>query len=122
MSTLRDVLEKYQSHPEFLGLELVSANQKGALDSSPLHIAARTGEVHDIEVLVAHGADVNLSGDLGNTPLHQAAMVGKAESVRQLLLLGADPSLRNEFQQTPLEVARLGNHAEVAKLIAARSK
>ena len=122
MTSLKEVLDKYRGHPEFLGLELVSANQRGALDASPLHIAARTGDVGDIEVLVAHGADVDLSGDLGNTPLHEAAMAGKVDSVRRLLLLGADTSVRNEFQQTALEVARLGNQTEVVRVLTGRSK
>jgi ankyrin repeat protein len=118
--SLQEVLQKYRSHPEFLGLSLEGPNQRGALDDSPLHIAARKGELGDVRVLINHGADVNLIGDLGNTPLHQAAMAGKATVVLALLKHGANPLLRNEFSQTALDMARLGNHADVVKVLEKR--
>ncbi len=108
MITLEQVLAKYRSHPDFLGLDLRTADQRGAVDDGPLHIAARKGELEDVAVLVAHGADVNGRGDLGNTPLHSAALNGHAPVVAKLLELGADPSLRNEFSETALRVAQLG--------------
>jgi ankyrin repeat protein len=114
---LAAVIEKYRSHPEFLGIDVVDPNQPGAVDDTLLHIAARTGAVEDIEVLVASGASVNCSGDLGNTPLHQAAMRGEVASVKSLLQLGANASLRNEFNQTALEVAELGGHAEIVRIL-----
>jgi ankyrin repeat protein len=120
MNNLKLVLQKYQKHPDFLGIELINANQRGAVDDTPLHIASRKGDVADIDVLVEHGADVNLSGDLGNTPLHQAAMTGKVESVQRLLELGAIVDVLNEFEQTALDVARLGNHVDVVMLLARR--
>jgi uncharacterized protein len=115
--TLQDVLKKYQSHPEFLGIELLHANQRGTVDSTPLHIACEKGEIGDVEILIANGADINLPGDLGNTPLHSAALTGKAEVIKRLLELGADPFLRNEFSQTPLQVAQLGNHHAAVSVI-----
>lgn len=115
--TLEDVFKKYRNHPEFLGLTLDEPNQRGAVDDSPLHIASRTGDLEDVEVLINHGADVNLAGDLGNTPLHQAAMSGKAIIALALLKRGANPLLKNEFSQTPLDAALLGNHHDVAKIL-----
>lgn len=115
--TLKDVLMKYQNHPEFLGQILTDPNQRGAVDDSPLHIAARKGELQDVEVLVAHGGNINSIGDLGNSPLHQAALSGHEAMVRLLLNLGADPSIKNEFSQTALDVAFLGKHNEVAKIL-----
>jgi ankyrin repeat protein len=120
MPTLEEVLAKYRNHPEFLGLDLRVANQRGAMDDTPLHIAARKGELEDIAVLVAHGADVNGRGDLGNTPLHNAALSGQAGAVTKLLDLGADPSLRNEFSETPLRVAQLGGYQAVANILMRR--
>jgi ankyrin repeat protein len=120
--SLQDILQKYQTHPEFLGLTLDAPNQRGALDDSPLHIAAREGDLEDVEVLIDHGADVNLVGDLGNTPLHQAAMTGKTAVVLMLLNRGANALLENEFSQTALDVAQLGNHAEVVKALEKRPR
>lgn len=114
---LAAVIEKYRSHPQFLGIDLVDPNQPGAVDDTLLHLAAQTGAVEDIEVLVSCGARVNVLGDLGNTPLHQAAMCGQEDSVRLLLRLGADPNLLNEFNQTALQVAELGGHEHVVRVL-----
>lgn len=121
MPTLDEVLLKYRTHPEFLGIELTRADQKGAVDDTPLHIAARKGELEDIAVLITHGADVNVRGDLGNTPLHQAAMAGQTRAVSRLLELGADPALRNEFSETPLRVAQIGGHTQVIEALSSWS-
>lgn len=80
MTALRDILDKYRSHPDFLGTDLVSADQRGAVDDAPLHIAARKGTIEDIVVLIESGATVNLRGDLGNTPLHYAALTGMLDA------------------------------------------
>ena len=117
MPTLEEVLLKYQNHPEFLGMRLTRPDQKGAVDDTPLHIAARKGEIEDIDILVAHGANVNVRGDLGNTPLHQAALNGQARAIARLLELGADPAVRNEFSETALRVAELGSHTEAVSLL-----
>ena len=117
MDKLKEVLAKYQTHPEFLGLDLTRADQCGAMDDTPLHIAARKGELDDIAVLVRHGADVNLRGDLGHTPLHYAAMSAQAAAVERLLDLGADTSLKNEFSETPLQVAEVGGPTEIANIL-----
>jgi uncharacterized protein len=117
MTTLEEVLRKYQANPEFLRVQLLHASQKGAMDSIPLHIASRTGAVDDIDVLVLHGADINAPGDLANTPLHEAVMAGKHESAKRLIELGAAISLQNEFGQTPLDVARIGKHSKLVTLL-----
>ena len=122
MTKLEDVLLKYRTHPEFLGIDLTRADQRGALDDTPLHIAARKGELEDIVVLVAHGADVNALGDLRNTPLHAAALTGQINVLRKLLELGGNPNLVNEFSETPLQVARNGGHTEIASLLTVYTK
>jgi ankyrin repeat protein len=114
---LSAVVAKYRGHPEFLGIDIHDPNQKGAVDDTLLHIAARMGAVEDIEVLVGCGGHVNAIGDLGNTPLHYAAMSGQVESVKKLIELGADLDRKNEFGQTALDVANLGDHHEVAHFL-----
>lgn len=114
---LASVIYKYRGHPEFLGIEITDPNQRGAVDDTLLHLAARTGAIEDIKALVDAGADVNIAGDLGNTPLHQAAMMGQVGAVKLLLKLGARTYLKNEFDQTPLEVAELSGCSEVIQLL-----
>jgi ankyrin repeat protein len=120
---LDSVLEKYRSHPQFLGIDLIDPNQRGAVDDTPLHLAANRGAVDDIEVLVANGADIHLTGDLGYTPLHCAALAGKLKAVEKLLSLGANPNARSEFSETPLDLASsVGNQDIVNFLTRKRSK
>ena len=114
---LDKTLNKYRTHPDFLGTELTNPNQRGAVDDTPIHIAARKGELDDIEIFVAHGGDINAVGDLGNTPLHYAAMEGNTSVVKRLIELGANLHAKNEFSETPQRVAELGNHDEIVKLL-----
>jgi uncharacterized protein len=114
---LAAVIEKYKQHPQFLRTEIRDPNQRGPLDDTLLHLAARRGAVDDIEVLVAAGANINAAGDLGYTPLHRAAMVGKLDAVKKLVDLGADPRIENELGETPSKVAELGGHEEIVALL-----
>ncbi|MBN3841025.1 ankyrin repeat domain-containing protein [Burkholderia sp. Ac-20349] len=114
---LKSVFEKYKTHPEFLGLELTDPNQRGAVDDTLLHLAARKCAIDDMRVLIDAGADVNIVGDLGNTPLHQAAMMKQVESVKFLLKCGAKKQLKNEFDQTPLDVAEISKNTEIIHLL-----
>lgn len=117
-STKFDALaQKYSTHPEFLGVKITDPNQPGAVDDTLLHIAARTGALEEIDVLVSVGARVDVIGDLGNTPLHEASMSGQVASVKKLLTYGADPTLKNEFGQTALQVAVLGGCTDVIAVL-----
>lgn len=111
------VIDKYRSHPEFLGLDITDVNQPGAVDDTMLHIAAQKGAIEDVEVLVAAGASVDIPGDLGYTPLHAAAMGGHLSSVRKLLELGANPLVVNEFGETPARVAEQLGFAEIVAVL-----
>lgn len=116
---LADVIKKYRLHPDFLGTDIVDANQTGGFDDTMLHIAARKGDLADIEVLVASGADVNAIGDIGNTPLHGAASKGHLTVIEFLLSKGADPSLKNEYGETAADWAQNSNHLKIVQLLRA---
>lgn len=109
MSSLRSVLDKYRYHPQFLGIELESVNQRGALDDTPLHIACNThvegAPVDDVQELIEHGADVNAQGDLGYTPLHLAITYGSPKLVEILLNAGARTDIADEDGQTVADAA-----------------
>jgi ankyrin repeat protein len=117
MPSLEDTLKKYAAHSDFRGINLTDVNQRGAADDAPLHIAARKGEVEDVEVLIAHGAHISLPGDQGNTPLHFAAISGQVRVVRKLLELGASPTRTNGFSETPLQMAQMGKHQAVIEIL-----
>jgi uncharacterized protein len=114
---LSAVIKKYQTHPEFLGIDITDPNQPGAVDDTLLHLAARKGDIESIQSLIECGAQVDSIGDLGNTPLHQAAMMDQLDSVKKLLAMGANPNIQNEFGQTVLDVAELGDKHNIVNFL-----
>lgn len=104
MKPLSLVLDKYRYHPQFLGVEVTSVNDRGAMDDRPLHIAcnarANPNALEDIKELIEHGADVNAQGDRGFTPLHIAITFGTPEVVEVLLKAGARTDIRDADGET----------------------
>ncbi len=72
---------------------------------SPLHDAARCGRVPNMEILLAHGADIDAPDDEDDTPLAVAAYEGEEEAVAFLLARGANARRINRYDETPLERA-----------------
>lgn len=88
---------------------------------SPLHYACFSGSVDTVNLLIAHGAEVNVLNALGPvsyseiskkwknkiaTPLHCAVGVGSTEIIKLLLDAGADiDSTYHEDGNTPLHIA-----------------
>ena len=70
-----------------------------------LHIAAEKGFKDIAELLLEHGADVNLQDGEGNTPLHYAARNFDAEMICFLVKKGADVNARNRANFTPTATA-----------------
>lgn len=110
--TVSEVLDRYRSHPDYLGIDLLDVNQPGAVDDCPLHIASRSGDLAQVASLVNLGASVNAHGDLGYTPLHYSALKGHWHVAEFLIGHGAKTDEKNEFDETPADVARLGSHSE----------
>ena len=59
---------------------------------TPLHLAAYFGHKEVVDILLIHGADIDVINDAGDTPLHKAAYTGRMELV--LLLLQHDASVQ----------------------------
>lgn len=68
----------------------------------PLHWASLVGSPEIVQLLIKHGADVNLPNDDGNGPLHAAAFLGHTAVVEVLLQNGADPNWLNRDGAPPL--------------------
>merc|ERR1712200_130233 len=59
--------------------------EKDEHDWSMLHYAASYGRTFAVDLLLKHGANVNIQDNLGWTPLHNAARIGKLELIKLLL-------------------------------------
>ncbi len=73
---------------------------------TPLHLAARQGQLETVKVLLDSGADVNaVSAGDKTSPLLMATINGQFDLALYLLEKGADPKLPSENGVTPLYAA-----------------
>jgi ankyrin repeat protein len=86
-------------------------------DSTALHYATCLPETSYVELLLAHGADVNLKDKNGRTPLHWAAKKGHLEVVKILVANGANIDPVDNQGYTPLLLAGLADQMEVVKFL-----
>ena len=63
----------------------LGVNQKDNLGETPLHLAAFSGHIEVIDLLITHGADVRIKNKAGKTPLQKASKVGHEEIVNLLV-------------------------------------
>jgi ankyrin repeat protein len=107
---LRDALLKYPDQLE----------ARDFWSRTPLLLAAVVGDVEKLELLRAHGADVQAVGRCGIPLLHYAVDGGHSAMLSHLLSLGIDAEQTNDFGYTPLtHAAAIGAEAAVEVLLAA---
>jgi ankyrin repeat protein len=90
---------------------------------SQLNLAASTGCVALVKLLLERGADLNATDEWEGrqlTALHVAAEAGHTEVTTQLLDAGADPMPRSQHDDTPLHRAALGGRAAIVRLLLER--
>jgi truncated hemoglobin YjbI len=79
--------------------------RSGVGGQTPLHMAARRGNVRIARTLLDAGADLEAQDKQGETPLRRAVNCGHENVVRLLLERGADPNLPDRHGKTPLQAA-----------------
>ena len=86
---------------------------------TPLDLAEFASDHNKMmQLLVAHGANVNIQGSSGATPLFWAVLRDQKDDVKFLLDHGANPNLANAFGDTPLIMAvQLGFASLVQPLV-----
>jgi ankyrin repeat protein len=84
---------------------------------TPLHLAARNGHVACVELLLRHGAKVDMYNTAWNTPLHLAAKEGRTACAALLLRHGAAVNARNSDEDTPLHFAAGIGNVQCVKLL-----
>jgi uncharacterized protein len=93
----------------------VDAISKNAQRNQPLHAALALGKnPSTIELLIAHGADVNATQVGGFTPIFAAATANRKDLAELLVNHGANPRHENEQGKTPADLARERGHSELA--------
>jgi uncharacterized protein len=83
----------------------INETDKGG--ETPLHFAARFHLVEIAEILIKHGASIDVQDAYGNTPLWRATFEakGRVELIKLLLANGADPNLENYSSVSPKRIA-----------------
>jgi hypothetical protein len=97
-------------------------NARNARRRTPLHLAARAGQLEAARALIARGAEINALDQDYATPLFDAADSGRAEMAKALLAAGADPNLKadpRDRTHTPLTVACFQGRIEMVELLLA---
>jgi ankyrin repeat protein len=98
----------------------VFINAADAYGRTPLHYACRDGnDPKIVDLLIAHGADLERKDKRGHTPLMSACRKGKAELVTSLLVRGSNANATDERGRTPLMLASRFGHEEVVNLLIA---
>ena len=82
-----------------------------------LCMAARRGDILEMEELLSAGYKINSKHNNGMTPLHWTANKGHLEATAFLLEQGADPNICDNFGLTPLKQAQKEGHQEIVELI-----
>lgn len=67
-----------------------------------LHLAANSGHLGIVDLLLSYGANVNARNQAGNTALMEAVENHHSRVVQRLLQAGADMNAKNDDGQTPL--------------------
>ena len=112
----RNLLEKVDEllrkpmNPE----EVVPSRNKNALQ-----IAANSGHVECVALLLEAGANKDAANSDGITALHRAARMGHAQVVQLLLEAGADKNAADSDRRTGLHFAAQHGHREVVHLLLA---
>lgn len=77
-------------------------NAKSAQQDTALHLACTAGYKRSVQILIKHGADVNILADGKVSPLHLAAANGNIKVAKILLKHRAKINARDSDQMTPL--------------------
>lgn len=95
------------------------ANARGFGGETPLHAAARWGDIGSIALLFKAGANINALDRKKRSSLFMAAHYGRFVASYLLLASGAEASLKSDGRgaATAHETARRRGHGHIAKLV-----
>lgn len=82
-----------------------------------LAVQEKTATKRRVDLLMAHGADVNAHDKDGDTALHLACEYGFVGIVKILLHHGGDKTIKNNKGLSPLNIADAKEHGKVKKIL-----
>ncbi|KAH7022316.1 hypothetical protein EDB80DRAFT_5992 [Ilyonectria destructans] len=85
--------------------------------ATPLILAAASGGIKGVSLILEAGANIDDTDDWSQTALYSALHANSAEVVEMLLKHGANPNIAADSGHSPLEVTIGKNHAEYAKIL-----
>jgi ankyrin repeat protein len=89
--------------------------------TTPLHWAARRGDVELAQMLIYAGANVRATTRLGGwTPLLMASQLGHAKMIETLVNAGSDLKTTTVHGATPLMLASAAGHPDAVRLLLSR--
>jgi len=103
-----------------LTILIAGCRKKPTATTTPLHRAARAGEIERVRSLISSGADVNAKDNVSRTPLHYAADHNRAVVAEMLISNGADVNARDWGGFTPLHVGARRGHYNIVELLLAK--
>ncbi len=84
-----------------------------------IHIAAITGNIQAMAMLIKIGQNITLTDHAGMTVLHHSAAHGHTDMLGQLLRICTDAAPKDNRGQTPLDLATKANHQDCIRLLKA---
>jgi ankyrin repeat protein len=98
----------------------VSADACAGENNTPvLSVAAKSGSLRVLKVLLDGGANVKLADKEGWTAAHQASYSGQAKCLRILLAAGVVKEAKEIYGLTPMHLAAQEGHAECLRILLA---
>ena len=107
--------------PPLLDKYNIPVDALGALDRTPLHMAAHNGQVEAAQILLERGADINARSGEGDglaTPLHEGVFQNKV-AVIELLVQSEDLDInvQNARGFSPVDLAVMTGSLPIARLL-----
>ena len=99
-----------------------NSRTKDGDDSSPLHLAVKSGDEFIVRNLTLAGGDINATDARQATPLHLAAELDLCGVAEILLQSGADPSLLDQDGNNALHLAARWNAVSITRSLLQESR
>ncbi|MDR1591121.1 MAG: ankyrin repeat domain-containing protein [Puniceicoccales bacterium] len=107
--------------PATIDANIVDVNLQNKFKETPLHTAAKVGDLEAVRILINRGAVIDARSIDGCTPLHYAAINGHLEVARFLIEeKGAAIDVQDSVGMRPLDWAVVNGRLEVARFLIAK--